>query len=157
VFHWIAAGVLAAMFLASLLGLDRWEWLTPPGVPDENTALCLMRRLTGLPCPTCGMTRSFCAMGRGEVGEAFALQPLGPVLYVVFAVVMFRSAVIAIRGRPRMDWVARALIVSIPLLAGAAAVAWCVRMWGLWASGAAAALWHASPLGWLISRITFTS
>lgn len=43
---------------------------------------------TGVPCPTCYMTRSFALMARGRVSDAFALQPLGAVLWVVLALLL---------------------------------------------------------------------
>ena len=38
--------------------------------------LCPLKRLTGVPCPTCGSTRAAALMLRGDVGGAFAMQPL---------------------------------------------------------------------------------
>lgn len=37
--------------------------------------------LAGQPCITCGMTRSFCAMSRGQLGRAFDYNALGPWAY----------------------------------------------------------------------------
>lgn len=44
--------------------------------------LCPLRLVTGLPCPGCGLTRSFCAMTRGHFGEAFGYHIFGPFLFV---------------------------------------------------------------------------
>ena len=38
--------------------------------------VCLLRKLTGVPCPTCGCTRSLAAWTRLDVGQAFVLNPL---------------------------------------------------------------------------------
>ena len=38
--------------------------------------LCPMKRWLGVPCPTCGTTRAFVRLLHGDVGGAFALQPL---------------------------------------------------------------------------------
>jgi hypothetical protein len=40
---------------------------------------CAMRRI-GLPCPTCGMTRSVVMALHGEIGRAWHMAPGGPVL-----------------------------------------------------------------------------
>ena len=152
-FHGVTAGLLAVVFAASFLGVDRWEWLTPPGVPDECTSICLLRRATGLPCPTCGMTRSFCDIGRGEFGEALHQHPLGPLFYVLFGVLMVRSAIIALTGRPCLERMARIFIFAILPLVAVLVTVWVVRLWWLVASGEAAELWHASPLGQLISMM----
>lgn len=44
--------------------------------------LCPFRRLTGLPCPTCGLTRSWSAALHGRLGESVAFHPLGPLTVV---------------------------------------------------------------------------
>ena len=38
--------------------------------------ICLFRRLTGLPCLTCGTSRAFAALLRGDLADAFSIQPL---------------------------------------------------------------------------------
>lgn len=55
-------------------------------VPFTGTTLslpdtCMSRRLLGMPCPGCGLSRSFVAMSRAEVSSAFRWNPLGPGLY----------------------------------------------------------------------------
>jgi hypothetical protein len=62
----VYGGVLV---LAAALALA-WTALGLP-LPD-----CLFRRFTGLACPTCGSTRLVEALLRGEVGAAFAANPL---------------------------------------------------------------------------------
>ena len=47
---------------------------------------CPIRHLTGIPCPTCGMTRSFMAIARGDWNQAFAHHLFGPVLFVGLAI-----------------------------------------------------------------------
>lgn len=37
--------------------------------------LCPLKRLAGIPCPSCGTTRACLALLRGEVRTAFATQP----------------------------------------------------------------------------------
>ena len=55
---WVLAGLLAAGgFLLFRV------WIPAPGSQDT---VCLMRRLSGLPCPGCGMTRAFAHLAKGE-------------------------------------------------------------------------------------------
>jgi hypothetical protein len=42
---------------------------------------CMSRRLLGVSCPGCGLTRSFVALAHGQVRESFAFNPMGPVLF----------------------------------------------------------------------------
>ncbi|NUO78935.1 DUF2752 domain-containing protein [candidate division KSB1 bacterium] len=63
------AGLLAivAIFLISLL--------VPPFEQSRFT-MCLFKNLTGVPCPSCGMTRAFLFLGHGRILQASALNPL---------------------------------------------------------------------------------
>jgi len=151
-FHGIVAAMLAGVFVAGFAGIDRWFPVPVAGGSDGPVrTVCLMRLLTGIPCPTCGMTRSLCSIGRGELAESFALHPLGPVVYAIFALAMVRSARIALLSRPCLDRAAHALVCLIPLLGLAAGVLWIVRLWHLTAAGAAAEAWRASPLAALLA------
>ncbi|MEA5604248.1 DUF2752 domain-containing protein [Nostoc sp. UHCC 0252] len=46
-----------------------------------------MRHLTGIPCPTCGMTRSFMAIAQGNLFQALAENLFGPLLFASFVIV----------------------------------------------------------------------
>jgi hypothetical protein len=41
---------------------------------------CPLRALAGVPCATCGMTRAFVALARGDVAAALAASPAGALL-----------------------------------------------------------------------------
>ncbi|MCU0570133.1 MAG: DUF2752 domain-containing protein [Oculatellaceae cyanobacterium Prado106] len=43
---------------------------------------CPIRQFTGVPCPACGMTRSFTAIAQGHLDQAFGYHGFGPVLFV---------------------------------------------------------------------------
>jgi hypothetical protein len=68
----VPASLLAAGGL--LLGLLVHPSQLPAG------PVCLFRFLTGLPCPGCGLTRSFCALLHGEPGAAWSFNPFGYLL-----------------------------------------------------------------------------
>ena len=57
-------------------------------VPLINTPLpplCTLKRLTGLDCPGCGLTRSFVALGHGQWREAVRWNPAGPIWFAFIA------------------------------------------------------------------------
>ena len=43
-------------------------------------SVCGLRNATGLPCPTCGMTRAFVRVTHGDLDGALHVSPLGTVL-----------------------------------------------------------------------------
>ncbi len=45
---------------------------------------CPLRYFTGIPCPTCGMTRSFLAIVHGDLGHAISEHLFGPLVFLVF-------------------------------------------------------------------------
>ena len=47
--------------------------------------VCLFRRLTGLPCLTCGGTRALAALAVGDIAGAFRIQPLVSALLIACA------------------------------------------------------------------------
>jgi hypothetical protein len=78
--------VLGAIFAASLL------YTTGSPGPDGNYfTICLFKNMTGLPCPGCGLTHSFCALGKGDVAVAFGYHQLGPPLFLFLLVLWIRS------------------------------------------------------------------
>lgn len=83
---------LAAVALLAMLIAGRLE------LPDMP--LCWFHLLTGLPCPGCGLTRSVCAIGRGDFAVAWQCNPFGYVVYGVL-VVLLLSPVLA-RVAPKL-------------------------------------------------------
>ncbi|MFY9611798.1 MAG: DUF2752 domain-containing protein [Blastocatellia bacterium] len=80
---------LSLVFLASVV-------LRPGGVSpsDDYFTLCGFKNLTGLPCPGCGLTHSFCALGKGDLPSAFAFNALGPLLFLALALTWVRALLV---------------------------------------------------------------
>ena len=151
--HALAACLLLAVFAASFLGVDRWKWPALSPLGGEGSTTCILRSATGLPCATCGMTRSFCAIGRGDLGTAFAQHPLGLVLYGFLVLVMLRSAAVAATGRRILPQAGRVFLWMAAVLVAATLVVWVARLCEMVASGEAAEAWRASLLGQLIQHL----
>jgi len=58
--------------------------------------LCLIKHLTGLPCPTCGFTRGALSLLSGHVAQAWLYNPL---VYSAFALFFAATAVRIISAR----------------------------------------------------------
>ncbi|TKJ32404.1 MAG: hypothetical protein CEE38_23275 [Planctomycetes bacterium B3_Pla] len=43
---------------------------------DRPVALCLVKRWTGVACPTCGFTRGALSLLHGDIGQAWLYNPL---------------------------------------------------------------------------------
>jgi hypothetical protein len=48
--------------------------------------VCMFHRMTGLPCPGCGMTRAFVALASGDWSLAVGAHPFVLIVYPAFAV-----------------------------------------------------------------------
>lgn len=75
-----------------------------PVLPDVGP-LCPLRRLTGVPCPFCGMTTGVLALSRGDVIAAFAANPVAP---LIVAAVVLSFLPFIYRSRPLREGFARA-------------------------------------------------
>lgn len=49
----------------------------------EAAPACLLKTLTGLPCPTCGATRAALALARFDPAAAFAVSPLAAAVWIL--------------------------------------------------------------------------
>ncbi|ANY24428.1 DUF2752 domain-containing protein [Gordonia terrae] len=78
---------------------------TPGGV-DNGPQLCPFAVMTGLPCPGCGLTRSWVALMHGDVGSAFTFNVFGPVFLVLTAVTVVTATLTLVRrrGAPLSTW-----------------------------------------------------
>ncbi|WGX96834.1 DUF2752 domain-containing protein [Nocardioides sp. L-11A] len=85
--------VVAAVGVAAL-GVSLF--LSPEHIED-GPIICPFRRLTGLPCPGCGLTRSWVYLTHGWWRDSFLAHPFGP----LFAAVIIGLAVAAVRARVR--------------------------------------------------------
>lgn len=66
---WLAGGAVAAVTAAAVL---------PPSAVLGGPTVCPFRIVTGLPCPACGLTRSWVLTAHGDLAGAFTQHWLGP-------------------------------------------------------------------------------
>ena len=79
----------ALLFTACIAG---YIWLFI-GMSQEHakskTAVCFIKKITNIPCPSCGSTRSILSLIRGDFMEAFYINPMG---YLI-AFILFLSPI----------------------------------------------------------------
>ena len=110
----LGAAGLGIAALSAGFGPSFWQ-----GLPQ----LCAFEAMTGLPCPTCGITRSFAATAHGQLGLAFHYHAFGPFL---FAVTLLAS-LWAFTGRPYpriRAWMVWALAAALLVYGVARMVGW---------------------------------
>lgn len=87
--------VLAAFAVVMLSGVflvSAFLSLPPANSSGQYFTICGFKNFTGLPCPGCGLTHSFCALGKGDLAGAFGFNLLGPPLFLLLVLVWVRSA-----------------------------------------------------------------
>lgn len=85
--------MLARMLTPSIAGYGTHEQL---GLPP-----CLFFKLTGIPCPNCGLTTSFAHSARFHFYQAFIAQPFG---LIVFCLTVASIPVFVFLLHQRISW-----------------------------------------------------
>jgi hypothetical protein len=63
---------------------------------------CVFKYLTGIPCPTCGATRSVMHLAQGDFFASFGMNPLVSLCFIIAALAFFYSLITLIVGIPRV-------------------------------------------------------
>lgn len=75
------------IFIACISG---YSWLFV-GLSSEQSMskpfeVCLIKNITNVPCPSCGSTRSILALTKGNIIEAFNINPLGFLIAIIMVI-----------------------------------------------------------------------
>ncbi|MCH2124793.1 MAG: DUF2752 domain-containing protein [Pirellulaceae bacterium] len=70
----LAVTVLLAAFM---LGIEEGQRVVLPMVDIPLPELCTAKRLLGIDCPGCGLTRCFISVSQGRVSDALRYHPAG--------------------------------------------------------------------------------
>lgn len=120
----------------------------------KSPFFCLFRSFTGIPCPGCGLTRSFIAIARGDFADAISYHLFGIVIFVGFAIASLHLILELITNRKIIaiyaQWVQdyRLQLISLCLILNYHLF----RLCQLWLSGALITDFQQSPLAKLILR-----
>jgi len=98
--------------------------------PNPKTSLCAFYNLTHLPCPGCGLTRSFCAIAKGQFIAAFNFHLLGPALFIATTLTWLASllAIFGINKPIKFFYQLFTKDLSIKLFAVILAIYWIARL-----------------------------
>jgi hypothetical protein len=78
-FYWPRLLALALLAGSLLLPLLAFDWVTSP----QALVLCPLRAVTGIPCPSCGLTRALAHLERGHLTQALKFHPFSPLILVL--------------------------------------------------------------------------
>jgi hypothetical protein len=79
------------LIVFSLIFLFAIFAITPDDLPAGKYFGCYFRKMTGLDCPGCGLTRGFIALCHGNFAEAFRVNALTYLVAPFFAYRLIRS------------------------------------------------------------------
>ena len=102
-------------------------FVVSPETAETGPVVCPFRLATGLPCPGCGLVRSWVALAHGDVQTALLRHAFGPLLFGLAIVGVVAVAYASARRRGPVDLAART--ASGPGIA--LAMVWC----GWWLAG----------------------
>ncbi len=94
-FYWprlLALGLLAGVLLLPLLAFD---WVNSPG----SLVLCPLRAVTGIPCPSCGLTRALAHLEHGHWAEAVRFHPFAPLVFLLVLALALMLAFELVTGK----------------------------------------------------------
>ena len=122
---WPSTYVCAAVLLLSML-----LPLPQNGRILNVGSICAFHNVFGLPCPGCGLTRSFVALGHGHFVESYHWHPLGPFLFGLAIIYVLASLFFSHRKTPlQIQW--RLQVGSLILLGCIMLGFWVMRLNGI--------------------------
>jgi hypothetical protein len=83
-FYWPRLLALALLAGSLLLPILAFDWVTSP----QALVLCPLRAVTGIPCPSCGLTRALAHLERGHWSEAMKFHPFSPLILLLALALM---------------------------------------------------------------------
>ena len=126
----LSTGVLV---LAAVLSVRSGTQVLLPMIDLPLPELCTMRRLTGLNCPGCGLTRSFIALAHGDLRSAWSYNAAGAFWFAAIAFQLpYRGYQLwrIRRGLGELSFTRAAQLILL-ILAAATLVQWAARMMGV--------------------------
>jgi len=133
-YHLVLLAICSSVLLmAAILSVRNLSQIILPVLQLPLPELCTMRRLAGLDCPGCGLTRCFISLAHGDVAAAWSYNPAGLWLFAIMAFqIPFRSYQLWRIGSGKSELVLPwALQVTLAILAIALLTQWSLRLSGI--------------------------
>ncbi|MFA4030261.1 MAG: hypothetical protein GDYSWBUE_001903 [Candidatus Fervidibacterota bacterium] len=89
---------------------------------------CMFHKFSGLPCPSCGMTRSLFAAAHGRFKEAFSWHPMGVVLFAAEVGGALALSLEAMTGKRLLRFNGRAVRTILIALMVCLLLCWVIRL-----------------------------
>jgi len=122
--------VAMGLRLAGLLAVPAVTWALARFDLLPHVKLCMFERVTGRPCPGCGMTRSILELSQGDVVGSLRMHPLGVVLAGLLVAATVGTAVGLVRGDdPPVRFIERRGMSLVVVLVVLFLAQWVVRGW----------------------------
>ncbi len=75
-------------FALSLIGYAWLAWnVFEQSGHDSLPSFCLFKEVTGIPCPSCGTTRSLIALINGNIKDSLLINPFGPMMALALLII----------------------------------------------------------------------
>jgi hypothetical protein len=139
-----ARGLLLGVALG-LVGVFAIAWWLDPYGSDGSPLLmethrqlglppCTFKEITGLPCPSCGMTTSFALLVRGDLGNSLRANAVGTLLAGLFLLLVPWCLASAARGRTLfVRSVEKAVTLTVLAFLGLMLLRWAIIVGLAWA------------------------
>lgn len=98
---------------------------TVAGLPS----ICAFKTLTTIPCPGCGITRSFILSAHGDWAQALFFHPFGIILYIGLWAILFAKVLSLRLELPQIPQ--KTLLISGSVIAAALVLFWLLRITGV--------------------------
>lgn len=125
----LGCAIVVGLSMSMSIG-DGRERVSLPGMTSPMPELCHLKRTFHIPCPGCGLTRSFISMGHFDILAAASFNVVGiPLFLLTLAQIPYRAFWLFRRDRKALPLVSLrlegALMVGLSILL---VVQWLVRM-----------------------------
>ncbi|MHC4662917.1 MAG: DUF2752 domain-containing protein [Planctomycetota bacterium] len=97
----------------------------------KGPVVCPSHGIMGVPCPACGLTRAFCAVGEADISSALAFNAICIPLLILFVFAPFIAAWEIFAGR-RLDFYGFIYSVRLAYVFGAAVAIYHVARFSCW-------------------------